>query len=169
MSKISCDVCMDLMPLVKDGVASEDSVSLVREHIASCPECKKIYGGDFQENEKSEVMEQKTKNKVKSFLAFLTFLGMFFGVSLMLKDGMFYIAIITPVIGILSYMVYKWQALWKTPLILNIIFIAAYIVGILQGGIFNIFIFIWCIIIAVFTDIGVLIAGFLHFALRKEK
>ena len=30
---ISCDIILDLIPLVKDGVASEDSVKIVHEHI----------------------------------------------------------------------------------------------------------------------------------------
>ena len=29
---ISCEVCRDLMPLVRDGVASADSEALVRVH-----------------------------------------------------------------------------------------------------------------------------------------
>ena len=32
-SNISCDVCLDLIPLVRDKVASEDSNRLVYEHI----------------------------------------------------------------------------------------------------------------------------------------
>ena len=34
--KITCDMCLDLMPLVLDGLASEDSEKAVREHIAGC-------------------------------------------------------------------------------------------------------------------------------------
>ena len=40
VSDISCDVCRDLIPLVADGVASEDSETLVREHIDHCPACQ---------------------------------------------------------------------------------------------------------------------------------
>ena len=36
VSDISCDVCRDLMPLVLDDVASEDSAALVRQHTAHC-------------------------------------------------------------------------------------------------------------------------------------
>ena len=32
MSKISCDTCLDLIPLVKDGVSSQDSRKLVEDH-----------------------------------------------------------------------------------------------------------------------------------------
>jgi len=37
---ISCDVISDLIPLVKDNVASEDSIKLVSEHLTSCEKCK---------------------------------------------------------------------------------------------------------------------------------
>lgn len=35
--KISCAVCRDLLPLVQDGVASEESAALVRRHLEGCP------------------------------------------------------------------------------------------------------------------------------------
>ncbi|MBV7273845.1 zf-HC2 domain-containing protein [Clostridiaceae bacterium UIB06] len=37
---ISCDVILDLIPLVKDGVASKDSINLVSDHLKSCESCK---------------------------------------------------------------------------------------------------------------------------------
>ena len=45
MSSIPCDVCLDLMPLVQDGVASGASEALVAEHLEHCPRCRAIYGG----------------------------------------------------------------------------------------------------------------------------
>lgn len=38
--KISCDVISDLMPLVKDGVASEESMKIVLDHLENCESCK---------------------------------------------------------------------------------------------------------------------------------
>lgn len=35
-----CDTVRDLMPLVIDGVASENSCEIVREHVAACDECR---------------------------------------------------------------------------------------------------------------------------------
>jgi predicted anti-sigma-YlaC factor YlaD len=43
MIEISCQVCLDLIPLVKDNVASEDSKKLVLEHIRQCEACKDEY------------------------------------------------------------------------------------------------------------------------------
>ena len=40
----NCNVARDLMPLVIDGVASEESKQYVDEHIAECTECAVAYG-----------------------------------------------------------------------------------------------------------------------------
>ena len=50
MTKITCDICMDLMPLVRDGVVSEDSVTAVMNHISDCEDCKKIYAEMYINN-----------------------------------------------------------------------------------------------------------------------
>lgn len=42
MSKISCDVIKDLLPLYIDEVVSEDSKIIVEEHIASCEGCREL-------------------------------------------------------------------------------------------------------------------------------
>lgn len=46
MYEISCRMCMDLIPLVEDGVASEDSRDAVMHHVENCPVCKERYAGD---------------------------------------------------------------------------------------------------------------------------
>ena len=47
MNKISCEMCMDLMPLVHDGVASSDSRNAVLAHIETCPDCKSLFEGEL--------------------------------------------------------------------------------------------------------------------------
>ena len=39
MSKITCDIIRDLLPSYTDGIASDDSVKLVEEHLAQCSAC----------------------------------------------------------------------------------------------------------------------------------
>lgn len=170
MNKISCDMCMDLLPLVQDGVASADSKKAVEEHIKTCPQCKKMYLEHPTMVMNDQRVSLKIKSKLHTFFAFLTFLGMFFGISLLLNQCELYVAVIMPIIGICSYVVYHWQALWKSPLILSALFTLAYMIILFQGGTFNLpgLVFV-IILIALFTDIGVLIAGLMHFALRKEK
>ena len=43
--KTECNVARDLMPLVLDGAASEESGALVREHIAECSSCADYLSG----------------------------------------------------------------------------------------------------------------------------
>lgn len=40
MNKITCDIIRDLLPSYTDGIASADSVKLVKEHLAECAECR---------------------------------------------------------------------------------------------------------------------------------
>ena len=40
--KYNCDLISDLLPLYKDDICSESSRKIVEEHIAECPDCKKI-------------------------------------------------------------------------------------------------------------------------------
>ena len=41
---VPCGVCLDLIPLVRDGVASEESIQLVLDHTAVCPSCREALG-----------------------------------------------------------------------------------------------------------------------------
>lgn len=45
MDRVSCDVVRDLMPLMLDDVASDDSKKIVEEHIETCETCKAYYEG----------------------------------------------------------------------------------------------------------------------------
>jgi len=40
--KYNCDLISDLLPLYKDDICSETAKKIVEEHIAECPDCKKI-------------------------------------------------------------------------------------------------------------------------------
>ena len=170
MNKISCDMCMDLLPLVQDGVASEDSSKAVEEHIKSCPRCRALYKDRPPIEIHNSRVAAKIKNKLHTFFALLTFLGMFFGVSLIINQNPLYIVFIMPVIGCCGYVVYHWKALWKIPVILTILFLLAYAILLLQGNVLDLLGILFLIaLITVFADTGVLIAGFIHFAFRKEK
>ena len=41
--KLSCETIKDMLPLVAEDLASEDTVKLVNEHIKNCKECKQEY------------------------------------------------------------------------------------------------------------------------------
>lgn len=55
---ITCDMAMDLVSLYKDGLASEDSKSAVKQHLKICPDCRKFY---------AQYGSQKPFNKVNIY------------------------------------------------------------------------------------------------------
>ena len=169
MSKLTCDMCMDLIPLVQDGVASEDSAAAEQEHIASCPRCRALYN----ERPPAETIDPKVNAKIKarlqSFFAVLVLMGVFFGVSLQTQEGAFYPLLFLPLLGACSYIVFRWRALWKLPLLLGALLLAAHGVAVVQGAELNpLGILFWMAINTLLTDMGTLIAGLFHFAFRKE-
>lgn len=40
--KINCNIIRDILPSYADGLCSEESENLVKEHVKSCPECREI-------------------------------------------------------------------------------------------------------------------------------
>ena len=107
MADITCDVCMDLLPLVQDGIASEDSKRLVEEHIKNCSACAKLYDIKAVPAVNSEKIFMKFKRKAQAFFAILIMFGLFFGLGLTDGREMFYNSLIMPVIGVLGYIVFS--------------------------------------------------------------
>ena len=60
MKKNDCNVIRDLMPLVLDRVASDESREMVETHIRSCEDCRKQYDemkADMPEEARAEYEE----------------------------------------------------------------------------------------------------------------
>lgn len=169
MIKINCEICEDLIPLVKDGVASEESRRAVEAHTAVCPKCRALLGDapDLTLPSKTPVVARVQK-KVRLVFLLLLFVGTFFGVCVTQETGAFDCLIIMPVVGALAYGLSRWKALWQVPLLMLGTYFLAQLLQ--AGGSFNLLgCLLWAAITAVFSEAGVLIAGLLHFGLRKEK
>lgn len=71
--KYDCEMIQDLIPLVKDGIASEKSEAAVSQHIKDCAVCKRVFDTDAQItlptlNESASVEISKVanyKNRIK--------------------------------------------------------------------------------------------------------
>ena len=61
--EISCDICRDIIPLVKDGIASDDSVSAVKKHIDNCENCRKKFGQEIEAT--TNIQENRLINSIK--------------------------------------------------------------------------------------------------------
>ena len=97
--------------------------------------------------------------------------GIFFGLGLTGGAELFYNSLIMPVIGGLGYVLFRWKAVYRVPVLL-----------LLAHGLMNVFrlageterldgfsLLMWTAIYSVFALTGVVIAGLLHFAFRKER
>ncbi|MBP3579504.1 MAG: zf-HC2 domain-containing protein [Lachnospiraceae bacterium] len=175
MNNISCDICKDLLPLVKDGIASEDSVRAVKEHLKECEICRDLYENEITEiNEETPDLEQelgKLKRHIQIFSAMLLMFGVFFGLSLTASEEMFYNSLIMPVIGALGYVIFQWKAVYQIPLLLLVMQSLINFLGLARGMEYMPFVAIlmWVGIYTIFVEIGILVAGLLHFAFRKER
>lgn len=82
---IPCDVILDLIPLVKDNVASKISIRLVSEHLECCESCKLEFENYVLPIQK-EIDERKVLFSIKRKLFIITtallFLGTFIGMVL---------------------------------------------------------------------------------------
>lgn len=61
---IDCAVCRDLAPLVQDGVASESSARLVREHLAACADCRALFPDLAGEGQSPPVLPEPDDGRV---------------------------------------------------------------------------------------------------------
>lgn len=174
MNKISCDICMDLIPLVKDGIASEDSKKAVEEHIEACETCRKLYGEEPLELSRNVDLERelgKLKRRIQTFSTVLMMFGVFFGLSLTASEEMFYNSLVMPVIGALGYVIFRWKAVYLVPVLLLVMQCLFNFFGMARGMEYMLFmeILMWISIYTIFVELGVVIAGLLHFAFRKER
>lgn len=74
--RIPCEVAEDLMPLVKDGVASESSNLLLHEHLSECQACKKLFDTHgFSNRENATPKLKKLKWVIFTAIALLLTVG----------------------------------------------------------------------------------------------
>lgn len=178
MSKISCNVCIDLMPLVKDNVASEDSVELVSEHVADCEQCKDIFMQESIVNAPMNSVKVLGKIKAKLTLILLAIIigGALFGMILSNGSGLFYNALIFPLIGGLGYLFFR-KRWYVVPIGLFILtFIWTFLRGVFDNYLTTMSIpqmlmmsLPWAFLFSVLAVIGGIIGWLLCYAFKREE
>lgn len=170
MNEISCDVCMDLIPLVQDGIASEDSREAVEKHIKNCESCAACYSGTILPIADSERLIVDVRRKVQFFFVMLLMFGIFFGLGLTGSSELFYNSLIMPIVGIFGYVIFRWKSLYAVPLLLLITNVISFVLNVFRGieelGMYSRV--MWTGIYSVFVIVGIIIAGLIHYAFRKE-
>lgn len=173
---IPCAVYEDLLPLVCDGLASEESCLLVEEHEKTCPYC-----GQASQVERKKVlkMELSSENRILQKIKFqlLTWafipllLGVFFGVSMGVSQDMFLNVWIMPLLGGISACIYKRKSFYLLIFvylvsaiyhILPIHLAESYSIYNLLGGLQ------WGMLYAGLFLLGQIIGSLFAFALKKE-
>ncbi len=174
MNKISCDMCMDLIPLVTDEIASEDSKKAVLEHISSCKKCSMLYKNDFKEEMDSTKVVGKIKKSLAYTVALLLLVGVGFGISISTGQFMFYNVVIMPTIGAISF----WLLKKRVYISLIFVFISVYVrmfldavFHIIEGEFIYAFVgpLWWATIYTSLTAFGVIVAYLLWYGFKREK
>lgn len=177
MLNISCDIILDLIPLVKDGVASQESANLVHDHIKGCGSCKAEFDSfESISMETPSIKDEKIIFDIKRSIfitqIILLISGAIVGVALSNSMNVFYNFIIMPIIGAISLITFKRKCYFSVIAVFVLSFIWISIGEIISGG------FQWAalhgglyysLIYALLIGIGIIIAMLLKFAFRKER
>ncbi|WMJ23786.1 zf-HC2 domain-containing protein [Paludicola sp. MB14-C6] len=175
--KITCAVCQDLIPLVNDHVASEESEQLVLEHTQICKTCRDLLEQinlphEIQVDDK-KIIQAIKKYYVKIGLAVLL-VGAILGVAMSRSDAQFYNLILMPVLGVISVFLLG-KKFWIS---LVGIIVVSYVGEIVIYVLFTRTIewkylftapLTMMVIYLVLTAVGIIIGGLLKFAFKKEK
>lgn len=174
-NEFTCDICRDLIPLVKDGVASADSGAAVRRHIKSCTECAAI----FEEKPAPELPENpenspnKVLRRVKQWLTLMysviLLFGLYFALSLSGSDDVGITILIMPFAGIFAYLAFRWKALCILPVIIFLMQALINETGNLKGGRFIEFdrLLLFTAVYYLLALAGIVIMALLKFAFGK--
>lgn len=59
--EISCEICRDLMPLVRDGVAGADSREAVMAHLEGCEACRMLFEEEIPVQNREHALDKAVK------------------------------------------------------------------------------------------------------------
>ncbi len=168
MNKITCEMCVDLMPLVQDGVASEDSRNAVLQHLQECSDCRALYEGEIPAPSNTNELFRKIRRQSQIFFSLVMMFGIFYGLMLTAGNGIFQNIIIMPIIGGIGYYLFRWKGLYIVPTLLLVTHFITNALG-LGGEYLDLSgLLMWTLIYCGFALVGFLIGALLHFAFKKE-
>ena len=175
-----CAIVKDLLPLYIEDMVSEETELFINEHLKECEYCRNeldILKSEalistpeiISENEMKPFRKaaKKLNRQLYGFSYMLIILFILLGFSYTAEEKMMYNSLIMPLVGAFSYATFKWQVIYKLPVLLVGVNIFAMIFGVLSVDPMSAV--LWTLIYMLFAFIGSLIAYLLHFAFRKEK
>lgn len=115
--KFDCDLYMDLMPLVKDGAASDTTRKALEAHLRECPDCRELYNTipetevPMDEGRVKRVMEKIRKRYQRSLLV-LGVISALVGILLTMTRNMALTVAIFPLVGLGAYFLWRSRSLF---------------------------------------------------------
>lgn len=160
--KISCNIIQDLIPLVNDGVASEESMQLVMEHCQECKTCQELVKEKSIINEQN--LEAKWEQKIRKSIIGCMILVILFACSFSATVNQFQNFILIPAIGAIGYGVLK----QKVYILYILIFVSHLFIGLLYKE-FGISVIFYTIIYWALLTIGIIIYWCYNYAFTGGK
>ena len=182
--KNECKIVSDLFPLYLENLVCEETEEFVENHLSECESCKKEFEALKNGDDLKEVFKEDTTRPVEDIKPFkkimkkmnlqvhsisylLIVFFIFFGFLSMDSANVFYNSLIMPIVGVFGYIIFRFKAFYKLPILLLVINFFACIFKFAEVELYDIF--FWTAIFTAFVFAGIIIAFLIHFALRKEK
>lgn len=146
-SKISCNLCMDLIPLVKGHAASEESTNAVLQHIKTCPSCLCVYEGknnshQIEKNLDHHFDTKSLKIRLRLGATSLLVMGLLLGVVLTGTSGLFYNVLIMPAVGALAMYAVPRRYLVALPVVFVVSYVGQIVSYVVNNGSFQLY-YLW--------------------------
>ncbi len=179
---LPCDICRDLMPLVRDGVASEASRRAVEEHVAHCEACRRLWGEEAPPPAPDPGVLGRIRRRLYAWQGAMTAAGLILGMALASTgERAGYNILLLPVLGAAVQWLSPRRARWLPLLVWGLMMgvslapSARFLLTRLAQGdgntVFDALIAegLWCLLYAVLCALGMLAAALFRYALRKEE
>lgn len=179
---LPCDICRDLLPLVRDGVASEASRRAVEEHVAHCEACRELWGEEAPPPPlHRERVLGRIRRRLYAWQGAMTAAGLILGMVLANTGQAGYNILLLPVLGAVAQWLSPRRARWLPLLVWGLIAAVTlwsnggYLLGRLaEGDWYNFFAILglsilYGLLLGALCALGTLAAALFRYALRKEE
>ncbi len=156
-----CGIVQDLIPLVNDGVASQESQIFVKKHCESCEECRALL--ENPPHYDSQNLNKKWRKKLRiTWIGFLI-LMILIATSFSATQYQFQNFILIPLIGGIGY----WLLRKKVYVLYILVFISQMGIALFQQESFN-GMMMYVVIYWFFMTIGIIIGGCYCYAFSRR-
>ena len=178
---LPCDICRDLLPLVRDGVASEASCRAVEKHVAHCEACRRLWGEEAPPPAPDPGVLGRIRRRLYAWQGAMTAAGLILGMALAaVGEWAGYNILLLPALGAAVQWLSPRRARWL-PLLVWVLTMGVtlapsarfLLTRLAQGDLDAAFgalsaAALWCLLYAALCALGMLAAALFRYALRKE-